>query len=204
MNTPRFITHYYLPESGPLRSLSDLQLETDNPIFESFLTRHKREPTYRRRFGREYLRNRRVIEDRLRDLFIARGGRPKRKHPFYFILGDSPWFKGLNHGHLELRIDISHLSAETTSITYPDSFIALTQTKRPYHNQVFLLNEIDDLINRHGMPSNDQLVPYERYWETDFELYIEVQLWDDPENILRMKTQARNDVEVDHENKNKC
>jgi hypothetical protein len=161
LNTPRFITHDYLPETGPLRSLSDLPLGADDSIFESFLTRHKCEPTCRRRFGREYLRYRREVEDRLRELFISRGGKPKRKHPFYFILGDSPWFKGLNDGHLELRINISALSPELTSVTYPDSFIALTQTEKPYHNQVFLLNEIDDLVMRHGIPSNDHLVPYE-------------------------------------------
>lgn len=39
---------------------------------------------------------------------------------------------------------------------------------------------MSEIVERFGVPDNDQVVPYERYWETDFELYIEVQLWDIP------------------------
>lgn len=61
-----------------------------------------------------------------------------------------------------------------TSLTYPDSFIALTRDDKPYYNQVFMLSEVSELITRFGVPAKDHVVPYERYWETDFELYIEV------------------------------
>jgi hypothetical protein len=185
LKTPQFITHYFLPENGPLRSLSDLPLGSVDPIFEEFLTRHKRDPLYRRRFGRDYLVRRQAVEERLRELFIARGGKPKRKHPFYFLLGTSPWFKNLNNGHHELRLKIEDLNPETTSLTYPDSFISLTKSTKPYHNKVFLLREIEELNRLYGLPSNDHMVPYDLYWETDFELYVEVQIWDDPEAILR-------------------
>ncbi|MGM0824978.1 MAG: hypothetical protein ACQEUY_09685 [Pseudomonadota bacterium] len=65
-------------------------------------------------------------------------------------------------------------------MTYPDSFIALTRDDKPYYNEVFLLSEVSRLVTRFGIPANDHEIPYERYWETDFELYIEVQLWDTP------------------------
>lgn len=184
MNVPTFATHYYLPESGPLRSLSDLPLGSEDPVFEGFLNRHKSDASCRRRFGKEYLNRRRVIEDRLWELFITRGGKPKRRNPFYFVRGDSPWFRDLNAGHEELRINLSRLDPERTSLTYPDSFIALTQDRKPYHQQIFLLHELEELQRLHGLPQNDHLVPYERYWETDFELYIEIQVWDDAGNPL--------------------
>jgi hypothetical protein len=34
MKIPHFVTHYYLPETGPLRSLSDLSPDSNNPVLE--------------------------------------------------------------------------------------------------------------------------------------------------------------------------
>ena len=189
--SPTFITHYYLPETGPLRSLSDLREGADDPVFLKFLTRYQRDPTYRRRYGRDYLIRRREVEERLRKLFIARGGKPARQHPFYFTLGASAWFRDLNAGQMELRLNLVDLDPATTSITYPDSFIALTQASKPYHNQVFLLGEIQQINRKYNLPANDHLVPYERYWETEFELYVEVQIWEEPEAILLKSGRAQ-------------
>jgi len=187
MSIPQFITHYYLPETGPLKSLSDLSRGVEDPVFENFLQRHKHDPSYRRRYGKSYLKRRKVVEDRLRDAFILRGGKPKRQHPFYFVLGNSPWFKGLNEGQCEFRVNLSDLPPESVSITFPDSLITFTAEEKPYYNQVFLVNEIDKVVAEYGIPSTDQLWSYERYWEGDFELYIEVQVWEQPENIRGRK-----------------
>nr|WP_163500417.1 hypothetical protein [Halomonas socia] len=180
MVIPDVATHYYLRENGPFRSLSELAGGADNPVFLDLLTRHQRDPGYRRRYGRHYIDMRRDVEERLREHFIARGGKPRRRYPFYLVLGESPWFRELNADQAEVRLPLSCLDPEVVSLTYPDSFIALTQADKPFYNQVFLLNEVDRLVSRFGIPDNDHQVPYERYWETDFELYIEVQLWDTP------------------------
>lgn len=180
MRLPEFATHYYLPEIGPFRSLSELPAGSEDPIFLDLLTRHQRDPGYRRRYGRNYIEVRSKVEARLRELFVARGGKPRRRHPYYLVLGESPWFRDLNVYQSELKILLSELDPETTSLTYPDSFVALSRGDKPYFNQVFLLSEVSEIVERFGVPDNDQVVPYERYWETDFELYIEVQLWDIP------------------------
>ncbi len=96
------------------------------------------------------------------------------------MLGESPWFRDLNASHSELRIPLSQLDPEVTSLTFPDSFIALTRDDKPYYNQVFLLSEVSELFTRFSILGKEPEVPYERYWESDFELYIEVQLWDIP------------------------
>ncbi|MGQ7262592.1 hypothetical protein [Vreelandella sp. V005] len=177
---PKFATHYYLTEIGPFRRLSELPAGSEDPVFLDLLTRHQRESGYRRRYGSNYIEVRREVEARLRELFVARGGKPPRRHPFYLVLGESPWFRDLNANQSGLKILLSELDLETTSLTYPDSFIALSRDDKPYFNHVFLLSEINELVTRFGIPENDYVVPYERYWETDFELYIEVQLWDIP------------------------
>lgn len=177
---PTFATHYYLREIGPFRSLSELPAGSEDPVFLDLLTRYQRDPGYRRRYGRNYIGVRREVEARLRELFVARGGKPRRRYPFYLVLGESPWFRDLNVSHSELRILLSELDPEVTSLTYPDSFIALTRDDKPYYNKIFLLSEVSELVTRFRFPENDHTIPYEGYWETDFELYIEVQIWDIP------------------------
>nr|WP_314900740.1 hypothetical protein [uncultured Deefgea sp.] len=178
INTPDFATHYYLAEQGPFKSLSELPLADEDPLFLELLTRYQSEPSYRRRYGRDYIQKRKVIEQRLRELFIARGGQPQVEHPSYLVLGASEWFKDLNAHHQSLTIKLAELNPLTTSITFPDSFIALSRADKPYFEKIYLLSELDELINTFGLPNNDHLVPYERYWEYDFELYIEIQIWE--------------------------
>jgi len=104
MKIPEFATHYYLPETGPFRSLSELSTGSEDPVFQDLLTRHQRDPGYRRRYGRNYISVRREVEARLRELFIARGGKARRRHPFYPVLGESPWFRDFNAHQRELKI----------------------------------------------------------------------------------------------------
>ncbi|KAF0815115.1 hypothetical protein IGB42_00192 [Andreprevotia sp. IGB-42] len=184
MITPDFATHYYMAEHGPFRSLSDLPLGADDPVFQHLLTRHQHDGSYRRRYGRDYIAKRRVIEAQLRDLFIARGGKPRRNNPFYMVLGSSPWFGGLNDGHQSLQIALSQLDPATTSLTFPDSFIALTREDKPYFKQIFLLDEVAGLTGQFGVPSEPVPASYERYWESDFEFYVEIQLWDEPHGLI--------------------
>lgn len=93
---PDFATHYYLRETGPFRSLSELPGSSEDPVFLDLLSRHQREVGYQRRYGRNYIGARRKVEAQLRELFVARGGKPCRDHPFYLVLGGSPWFRDLN------------------------------------------------------------------------------------------------------------
>lgn len=116
MKLPEFATHYYLSETGPFRSLSELPAGSEDPVFQDLLTRHQRDAGYRRRYGRNYIGIRREVEARLRELFIARGGSPRRRHPLYLVLGESPWFRDLNAGQHELRIPLLELDPAVASL----------------------------------------------------------------------------------------
>ena len=180
---PSFITHYHLADRPPFLTLSDLENGSDSPIFHELRNRHKYNAGYQRRYGINYIDTRRKIENDLLRLFIERGGKPIRKYPFYFVLGSSIWFKYLVKDHLEVRIQIRDLDPATTSFTFPDSYVALSNNKKPYHGKVFLLHELKNFIEEYGIPDNDASFNYERYWEGDFEKYIEVQIWED--NIVK-------------------
>ena len=179
LEIPTFITHYHLADRQPFLTLSELKTGRGEAIFKNLKDRHKREPGYKRRYGQSYLDTRRRIEDKLRQLFIARGGEPRRKYPFYFVLGRSSWFRRLAEEHREIRIVLSSLDPKTTSFTFPDSYVALSRDEKPYHGKVFLLPELESIVSQYGMPEDEQSPNYQSYWKGDFEKYIEFQIWED-------------------------
>lgn len=115
------------------------------------------------------------------------GGAPERTSPHYFVLGSSPWFQNLARDMDEVRIPISRLPAQCTSFTYPDSFTAmgliadygLPYEAQPYHNQVFMLSSLPNVIESYGMPKDDTEAMYDGYHRRVFEKYVEIQLWSD-------------------------
>lgn len=94
MEISKFITHYHLADRQPFLTLSELEAGKDNDIFKSLQGRHKCDPSYKRRYGRDYIDMRQKIEDTLRHLFIARGGKPTREYPLYFVSDSQTGSKG--------------------------------------------------------------------------------------------------------------
>jgi hypothetical protein len=176
---PTFATHYHLSNRQPFLSLSDLEGDSEHSVFQELLAKHRHDPSYRRRYGQGYLKTRRLCEDKLRCLFQARGGLPQRRHPYYLVLGESDWFLNLNDGHRSLKIPLAELPPRTTSITFPDSFLAMTAANKPYYEKVFLLEELAEVVEEYGYRNAPSPAEYDRYWEGDFEHYIEIQVWDD-------------------------
>ena len=121
MNHPAFVTHYYRASRRPFQNLSDLDRETALDVMRQ-LMRERQAGLQHRIFGGTYLQMRRLTEQRLREAFLVIGGQPTRAAPHYFVLGESPWFRGLAEDMQEIRLLISELPASATSFTYPDSF----------------------------------------------------------------------------------
>ena len=173
------ITHYYLKDKKPFQTLSDLENNTSHTIFQDMLNRHKSDKNYNRRFGINHLDTRKSVENKLRELFIKRGGKPTRQYPIYFVLGESKWFQHLNTDHQYIQIPISELPKDKVSITFPDSYLTMSAKEKPYFEKIYFLDEIDEMTTRHGLPKDHIPKSYEKYWEGDFEHYYEVQVWDD-------------------------
>ena len=176
---PDFVTHYYLEGKRPFLSLSDLNGDTSNPIFVEMLNKHKKDPSYMRRYGESYLEMRKNAETKLRELFCKKGGKPTKDYPHYCVLGKSEWFRNLNDHHVSLELLIKDLPFDQVSLTFPDSFVAMTQMEKPYYEHVFMLDELDEMVSLFGLPEDEVPDSYVRYWEGDFEKYVEVQIWDD-------------------------
>ena len=130
---------------------------------------------------------RRRTEARLRDLFSARGGVMERSSPHYFCLGECRWFAGLYPDTRAIQIGLEDLPPLSTSVTYPDSFVAMAlsrefgipQESKPYHEQVFFLSEIPAIAEQWGLPDPQMELEYDGYHKRPFEIFVEIQVWSD-------------------------
>ena len=181
--TPSCATHYYLADRPPFLNLSDITgAEPDNVI--EGLGRRGAVGDSQRIFGRRYMDLRRLTEARLRELFVAAGGKPEREAPHYFVLGSCRWFRELAADTQEVVLPLSDLPSEATSFTYPDSFTAmgcglafgLPDDPRPYHGTVFRMEELEGVVHAYGLPDDSPDTDYAGYQNRTFEKYIEVQL----------------------------
>ena len=168
---PDFLTHYYERTLGPFRSLSDLPREDAESVLEGL---RQRGDVFASRRSPEYVSVRFELEERIRGLFIAKGGRPQREHPLYFILGTCGWCRTWYREPAELRLPLRLLDPAQVSFTYGDSFPAMRfQDGKPYRGQVYTLSELPGLVAQFDLP---------QIWNPDGKLgperYIEAQVWD--------------------------
>ena len=169
---PNYLSHYYENSIGPFVNLSDLPLEGA----EAQLERIRRAGcTFASHRSADYLAVRRELEMRVRNIFIQKGGKPKRESPHYMILGSCSWGISWYVNGQELRIPLTDFSPEIMSFTYGDTFPAMRyQDNKPYRGQVFCLDEISKIVLQFDLPQN---------WNPDGlhgpDRYIEAQIWDD-------------------------
>lgn len=188
MNLPSVITHYHSRADHPFQNLSDVNSNELAKVLEKLNQRKANNPNYKRIFGKKYVDFRLKTEAKLRNLFKARGGKPERQSPHYFVLGECPWFSGLYPDPETVTLDWRSLAREAASFTYPDSFVSMRlgpeyglppDPLQPYHERVFFLDELADVVEAHGLPDGSVDDEYEGYHKRKFEKYIEVQVWSD-------------------------
>lgn len=167
--------HYFEKERGPFLTLSDLSheesvrvhrvLETEGGIFLA------------RGANGEYMAQRRIVEQRAHAMFLRKGGKPQRKHPYYMILAEDEleecqkWFRHVGI----IKIPLEEFDPSVISFTYGDSFPIF----RPIFDEepeypLYLSSEIFEVIKQRGMPPvrNDTMSWLEP-------TYIEAQIWSD-------------------------
>src|SRR3954471_1530462 len=120
VDLPNFVTHYHLADRPPFLNLCDLTDDELDAVLAD-LGRLRRTGRHHRPFGRQYMEIRRATEARLRAGFVAAGGRPERRSPHYFVLGESAWYGRLGERMGEVRLLLTALPAEQTSWTCSDS-----------------------------------------------------------------------------------
>ncbi|OME80125.1 hypothetical protein BK120_20020 [Paenibacillus sp. FSL A5-0031] len=167
-----FLYHYYDESTGPFRNLSDLNPEEADRVLNEIIVQKKGFASKR---SADYLKIRRSLELKARDLFINKGGMPIRKFPHYMTLGECPWLLEWYPAGKVLQVPISNFESNTISFTYGDLFPTMRfQDGKPYRGQLYTMNEIIEVVREFGLPQE-----WNAKGERGPERYIEVQVWDD-------------------------
>ena len=87
----------------------------------------------------------------------------------------------------QIVVPLSTLPASLTTFTLPDSVVAmgfgpqfgLPYVPKPYHQRVFGLSELADVVKQYGLPLGEPDADYGGYHLRTVEKFIEVQVWTD-------------------------
>ena len=177
-----YLYHFYDKTRKPFITLSDLPTE-DAKKFHNTYKRLQAEKE-----GQEYDENevdeygwmpegRRRLENKMREIFAAKGGKIHRQYPYYMILRneDMPDGGGFHDGNF-IKIPVDEFDMSTVSFTYGDSMQHADPgpfNDKPYKNQVYTYNEILKIIEEYGW-----IVKTDN-WHWGIPCYIEAQLWSD-------------------------
>lgn len=127
----------------------------------------------------QYMFYRRMIENRIRTMFIQKGGKPIRETPIYMTIGECEFCKSWYKEPEFIRFPINDIELNTVSFTYGDSFPTFDPTHgdtSEYRQNVYTYVELKELIDKYGWPkevASNEEVPY---WQPR---YIEAQVWCD-------------------------
>ena len=98
MTLPKYLYHYYELVNGPFLNITENGVEKAEDIQSKILEgfNSNRPPNYiELRFG---------LEARLKEAFVAKGGKPSRNDPFYLTLGECQWTRYINPGVIKPEI----------------------------------------------------------------------------------------------------
>lgn len=168
-----YLYHYYDESTGPFRNLSDLAPEAAETVLRDIRMQNK---GFASRRSADYLEVRRGLEERARNLFIAKGGRPVRQQPHYMTFGSCPWLLDWYPEGTAIAIPVAAFSPDRISFTYGDLFPTMRYLDgKAYREQVYTLEEIHEVIGEYGLPQN-----WNPAGAFGPERYIEVQVWEEP------------------------
>ncbi|MHA7966809.1 hypothetical protein ACX93W_22105 [Paenibacillus sp. CAU 1782] len=167
-----YLYHYFEADNGPFRNLSALtEVEA-----ETIMDRIKSQGSvFASKRSNDYLVIRRELEQRARELFISKGGKPQNAFPHYMTLGECSWLLGWYSNGRALKIHLDEFRADSISFTYGDLFPTMRyKDGRPYREQLYVKNEIIKVVEQYGLPQE-----WNPHGIDGPERYVEVQVWDD-------------------------
>ena len=134
---PDVLTHYYDAARGPFRSLTALPPDDANRLQAQIVAEARGFASQR---TPDYLAVRRELEQRIRRLFVAKGGCPEQDTPHYFIVGTCDWMLTWYERPACLGVPLASVDPAVVSLTYGDSFPAMRYPDgKPWRGQVYTL-----------------------------------------------------------------
>jgi hypothetical protein len=172
-NIPQFLSYYFRKNQEPFQVLSELDENKAEAILKNDV---------QWRGDGTYLKHRIQHEEIIKNKFIEKGGRPKRKYPIYAILGESPIgpFDMENEYEQKIIIPVDQFNPEDISFTYPDSLYEV-----PINDiaRLYLDRNIEPIVYKIG--EMEEIIKQYRVYEIRNH-YVEAQIWND-QNIQKYK-----------------
>jgi hypothetical protein len=184
MPLPKSLFHYYEGSRKPFLSISELEPSKFSELMDEFSRLELPESRFDEKWKRDfYLFFRPYTEQKIREKFIDKGGKPKLKAPRYTTLGPVTWFNNWYEQPEVIEIPLLEIPSDSISFTYPDSMMSLliaedrfepfAKFKQPYHGEVFRLEELEEMVTAYGFP--DESDPKNLEYGNRI---IEAQIWD--------------------------
>ena len=168
LEIPDFIIHYSRGE--PFRSISGVPKDKLPAVIKEL---SETNAWGLERFSdSKYLEQRLVVEKKIREDFIAKGGTPQLLHPIYFFLGRNLDFDSheSNRGY---RIRLRDLPKGSVSFTYGDSMFSLNEENRKLRGGAYL----GSLCRQIYVPEELPFLFSHQEFQSAERLHVEAQLW---------------------------
>lgn len=177
--------HYFDQTTGPFKSLSDLPTKEAEAVLKKI--KEKKPASRSAKRDDRYMERRKTFEAVARQLFVEKGGKPRRKAPYFMVVEACGWLKSWYEHSGVIQIPVEEFDPSTLSFTYGDmlpTFSPRVNDGKEYRGKVYLYDEIVKLIDKYGLPQN-----WNPNGEYGPERYIEVQVWSD-ETVSRYQKGA--------------
>ncbi|MDW7656418.1 MAG: hypothetical protein SCM11_04500 [Bacillota bacterium] len=178
-----FLYHYFERRYGPFKPLTALPMaEAHQILLERRAAGHFGNPDIE-----GFLRKRYERDKKLRDTFVAYGGKPVRSSPIYMMLGEHKQWESAYDEPEIIKIPLDEFDPLTVSFTYGDSFAIFDSSlsgEEEYWNRLYFTNEILDVVSRHGFPPyvaydfKRGIYPKDKHINHHLK-YVEAHVWSD-------------------------
>ena len=115
-----------------------------------------------------YYNARTAVEEMMINKFRSKGGIPVIPYPHYFVIHKFDFLSSVYNQARCVKIPISCFDRNTISFTYGDSFDVFYTSRHPTKRKLYTVDEIGGIIDEY------------KGTRTNYNLYIEMQLWDNP------------------------
>lgn len=179
MENLNYLFHYYEKGQSPFCSLTSLSVNEAKAIICKDLNENTK-------FDVDNFLNLRYKRDEtLRSKFISIGGKPVRKTPVYFTLGDNKgmktWYKEPNW----IKIPVSEFDKNTISFTYGDSFAVFNptlDTGEEWWDKIYFYDEVIRIVEKYGFPEDPEYHMEKRIFPkgkhiNNYLKYVEAHIW---------------------------
>jgi hypothetical protein len=179
-----YLYHYFEKARGPFLSITDLPHDQALRKLDEIQKINLNLVNPRKEW---FLLKRHELEKEVRELFIKKGGKPVRKHPFYMTVGEiesmSTWYADPAF----IKISIEEFDLDTVSFTYGDMFPIFNpdlNDEKEFRNNIYKYGEIINIIKKYGHPENIKYNLREGIYPfgapmNHFLKYVEAHIWSD-------------------------